>query len=79
MPGAVDIRYWGDDMSPPFTRDLIESFNREMTMHRNAGQRGNLPRADYLVDLLAAARTAPMVRVFWSDGPPPARDPISNS
>ena len=48
VPGAGDIRYWGDGMSPGFGRDLLESFNREVAARRAAGQQGALPPANYL-------------------------------
>jgi predicted acylesterase/phospholipase RssA len=48
VPGVADIRYWGDDVSPVFARDLLDSFNREMTVRRNAGQQGPLPPVNFL-------------------------------
>jgi hypothetical protein len=48
VPGLNDVRYWGDQISPLFSRELANAFNREMAMRRAAGQSGGLPPANYL-------------------------------
>lgn len=46
--GMNDMRYWGDEASPRFVADTIESFEREMAIVRASGSTGKVPPVNFL-------------------------------
>lgn len=46
--GMKDIRFWGDESSPVFIQDGIDSYRRELAAWRAAGHQDALPPANYL-------------------------------